>query len=40
MSERIERNKEIVRRFVERVINQWHIEELDQIFEEHGRGGP
>jgi predicted ester cyclase len=39
MSERIERNKEVVRRLVERVINQWHIEELDQIFEEHGVEG-
>ncbi len=36
MADRVERNKEVVSRLVERVINQWHIEELDDLFSPSG----
>ena len=36
MPERIEQNKEVVRRLVERIINQWHIEELEDVFTQSG----
>lgn len=39
MPDRIEQNKEVVRLLVDRVINQWHIEDLDDVFTQSGVEG-
>lgn len=37
--DRIEENKKLVRRLVDRIINEWHIDELDTIFTPRAAAG-